>query len=122
MPETAKDVDEYISRAPKELQDKLRELRSLIRTTVPTAKEVIYYQMPHYDYIGPMVWFGLQSKHIGVYLRPPILQEHKAELAGYATTKSALHLPLDQKIPVPLVKKLVRDAARKNESGFWNER
>jgi uncharacterized protein YdhG (YjbR/CyaY superfamily) len=122
MTKVAKDVDEYISRAPAELQPALRELRSIIRTTVPTAKETIYYQMPHYNYKGPMVWFGLQSKHIGIYLRPPILQEHKTELRGYTTTKSALHLPMDKKVPASLVKKLVKDAMKKNEIDFWNER
>lgn len=122
MARIAKDVDEYISSAPKELQGTLKQLRSIIRTTVPTAKETIYYQIPHYDYKGPLVWFGLQSKHIGVYLRPPILQEHKSELGGYMTTKSALHLPMDKKIPVSLIKRLVKDAMKKNESGYWKER
>jgi uncharacterized protein YdhG (YjbR/CyaY superfamily) len=103
MAKVAKDVDEYISRAPKELQGKLAELRSIIRTTVPAAKEIIYYQIPH----------------IGIYLRPPILQEHKAELAGYTTTKSALHLAMDKKIPASLIKKLVKDAVKKNETGYW---
>jgi uncharacterized protein YdhG (YjbR/CyaY superfamily) len=33
----AKTVDEYIAQAPTEVQDKLQELRAVIRTTAPGA-------------------------------------------------------------------------------------
>jgi len=108
-------VNEYISSCPREVQAKLREIRKTILEVVPTAKESIYYQIPYYNYKGPLVWFGLQKKHIGLYLRPPIIQEHKRDLEGYGTTKSAVHLRLDERISVPLVKKLVKAAMKKNE-------
>ena len=115
MGKAAKDVDEYISAAPKELRDKLREVRSAIREAAPAARESISYKIPYYEYRGRLAWFGLQRAHIGLYLRPPIVEEHKTELAGYGTTKSAVHLPLDRKIPVPLIRKLVRAAMKENE-------
>jgi len=108
-------VDEYISAAPKEVQGRLREVRAAIREAAPAAHESISYRMPYYEYKGRLAWFGLQSAHIGVYLRPPVIEEHKNELAGYGTTKSAVHLPLDRKIPVPLIKKLVKARMKKNE-------
>jgi uncharacterized protein YdhG (YjbR/CyaY superfamily) len=72
--------------------------------------------MPYYNYKGRLAWFGLQRRHIGLYLRPPIVEEHKKELAGYETTKSAVHLLLDEQIPVPLVKKLVLARMKNNEA------
>jgi uncharacterized protein YdhG (YjbR/CyaY superfamily) len=72
--------------------------------------------MAYYSYKGRLAWFGLHTTHIGLYLRPPVLQEHESELTGYQTTKSALHLPLNNKIPVTLLKKLVRAAMKKNET------
>ena len=113
---TPKDVDDYIAAAPAEVRHKLEEVRAAIREVAPTAKESISYQMPYYDYKGRLAWFGLQSRHIGLYLRPPIVEEHKKELAGYVTTKSAVHLPLDKRIPVSLVKKLVKARMRKNDA------
>jgi uncharacterized protein YdhG (YjbR/CyaY superfamily) len=110
-----KDVDEYIARAPKEVQDKLKEIRVTIREAAPTAVESISYGMPYYDYMGRLAWFGLAKAHIGLYLRPPVIEEHKKELANYKTTKSAVHLPLDKKIPVPLIKKLIKARMKKNE-------
>jgi len=72
--------------------------------------------MPYYDYKGRLAWFGLHSLHIGLYLRPPLIEEHKKELTGYVTTKSAVHLPLDKKIPVSLVKKLVKARMKMNDA------
>jgi uncharacterized protein YdhG (YjbR/CyaY superfamily) len=54
------------------------------------------------------VWFGLQKSHLSLLLRPPTIQMHKAELAGYVTTKAAVHLPMEGKTPVPLIKRLVK--------------
>jgi uncharacterized protein YdhG (YjbR/CyaY superfamily) len=109
-------VDGYISAAPIEVRDKLEEVRAAIREVAPTAAESISYQMPYYNYKGRLAWFALQRRHIGLYLRPPLIEEHKKELAGYETTKSAVHLSLDKRIPVSLVKKLVKARMRMNDA------
>jgi uncharacterized protein YdhG (YjbR/CyaY superfamily) len=116
MTKMSKEVDAYISAAPKEARRKLREVRAAIKAVAPTADESISYGIPYYNYKGRLAWFGLHKSHIGLYLRPPIIEEHKKELAGYQTTKSAIHLPLDRKIPVPLIKKLVKARMKKNEA------
>ena len=92
------------------------EVRAAIREVAPDAAESISYRMPYYSYKGRLAWFGLQRAHMGLYLRPPVIEEHKSELTGYETTKSAVRLPLDRKIPVPLIKKLVRARMKKNEA------
>ncbi|HYB45556.1 MAG TPA: DUF1801 domain-containing protein, partial [Nitrososphaerales archaeon] len=76
------------------------------------------YRIPFYGYKGRLAYFGLQKNYISLYLRPPVIAEHKRELAGYVTTKSAVHLPLNREIPVSLVKKLVRARMKKNEAGY----
>ncbi len=115
MKQSIKDVDTYIEMAPKDVQDKLREVRDIIRKVAPTARESISYRIPYYDYKGRLVWFGVSKSHIGLYLRPPIIENHKRELKGYVTTKSAVHLPLDKKIPASLIKKLVKARMKMNE-------
>jgi uncharacterized protein YdhG (YjbR/CyaY superfamily) len=109
-------VDEYISAAPAEARPKLEEVRAAIREVAPTAKEGISYQIPFYDYKGRLAWFGLQKRHIGLYIRPPVIEEHKKDLADYETTMSAVHLPLDKGVPVALVKKLVKARMKKNDA------
>ena len=117
MDKASEDVDSYIAGAPRSAQAKLKQVRAAIRQAAPEAKESISYRMPYYSYKGRLAWFGLHSSHIGLYLRPPVIAEHKDDLRGYMTTKSAVHLPLDKKIPVELVKKLVKARLRMNEAG-----
>ena len=113
MKSPAKDVDAYIASAPKEARGKLTELRAAIRDVAPKAVEGISYRMPAYDK-GRVAWFAAMTGYIGLYLRPPIIDEHRKELSGYVTTKSAIHLPLDRKLPIPLVKRLVKARIRRN--------
>ncbi len=112
----AEDVDNYIAKAPKELKAKLKEMRKAIRSAVPSAEESISYRMPYYSYRGRLAWFAAMRGYVGLYLRPPIIAEHARELKGYVTTKSAIHFPADEKLPIPLIKRLVREAAKKNET------
>lgn len=110
-----KNVDEYIAQAPKEVQEKLKELRAVIRTAAPGAEERISYGMPYYYYKGRLVYFQLWKKHIGFYVPTPVLEEHKSELKGYETTKATVRFPLDEKLPLALIKKLVQARVRKND-------
>jgi len=115
MDEGERAVDAYIQAAKGDLRRKLIEVRTAIREAAPDARERISYRIPFYEYKGRLAWFGLQKNHIGLYLRPPVIQEHPKELKRYVTTKSAIHLPLDREIPISLVKKLVRARMKLNE-------
>jgi uncharacterized protein YdhG (YjbR/CyaY superfamily) len=108
-------VDDYIAQAPKEAQEKLQELRAVIRTAAPGAEERIGYGMPHYEYKGRLVYFQLWKKHIGFYVPTPIVEEHQSELQGYETTKATIRFPLDKPLPFALIEKLVRARVRKND-------
>lgn len=115
MKKTSKDVDAYIARAPKEAQGKLKQVRAAIKEVAPTATESISYMMPAYDK-GRIAWFSIMKTHIGLYLRPPIIEEHKDQLAGYKTSKSAIQFLLDKEIPITLVKKLVKAKIERNKT------
>ena len=109
-------MDEYIAAAPAGTQGKLREVRAAIFDAAPQATEGISYGMPYYSFKGRLAWFALHTAHIGLYLRPPVVAQHKKELEGYGTTKSAVHLSLETRIPVALVRKLVRARVEINEA------
>lgn len=113
---TANNVDEYIASAPEEIQAKLKELRKIIKQVAPDAKESISYGIAFYAYRGRLVYFGLQKKHIGLYIPPPIIKNHKNDLKDYVTTKSAVHFSLSQKLPAVLIKKLVKARIKLNEA------
>jgi len=79
--------------------------------------------MPFYSYKGEvgierrLCYFGLQRASIGLFLRPKDLEPHAEEIAKYKSTKSALRFPLDEPIPIPVIKRLVRDADRRHRAG-----
>jgi len=66
MKKASKDIDAYISGAPKEFQKKLKELRAIIRKTAPYAEERMSYGMPYYDYKGRLAYFAASKKYIGL--------------------------------------------------------
>lgn len=103
-----KNVDEYIAQAPKEYRKKLEELRAAIKEAAPGTEEKISYGMPYYGYKGRLAYFRIAKNHIGFYIMPPVVQEFEEELKGYETGKAAIQFPLDQELPVGLIKKLVR--------------
>ena len=112
--EDSESVDAYIAKCPKNVQGKFKEIRAAIKEVAPDANETTsYFEMPGYyypgyDYNGMFAWFGLQKSHISLMLRPPTIQNSQKELTAYDTTKAVVHFPLDAKVPVPLVKKLVK--------------
>lgn len=106
--QSIKTVDAYIDQAPSAVQGRLRELRKVIKDLVPEAAERISYGMPFYDYRGRLVYFAHAKKHIGVYIPPPVIEQHADELKQYVTSKSAVQFPLDEELPMPLIQKLVK--------------
>ncbi len=121
----AKSVDAYIENAPKEVQSKLREIRTAIRGVAPDSVETISYGMPFYSFKGEsgfrarLCYFGVMkdNKRIVFYTRPAFLKEYEDEVQTYSTAKSALQFPLERPIPVQLIKKLVKNAIRKHKAG-----
>ena len=107
-------VEEYIAKCPKQAQGKLREIRAAILEAAPGATErTDYFQWPGYsydgyDYDGMFVWFSFKEPNICLHLRPPVIQDHKKELAGCVTSKAIVSFPADSAISRTLVKKLVR--------------
>jgi len=112
------EVNEYIARCPKEAQGDLAKIRAAIRAAAPGATErTDYFQMPGYsyagfDYDGMFAWFSFKKPHIRVHVRPPVIQEHRKELAGYATTKAIVSFPMGRPVPMTLVKKLVKASVK----------
>ena len=111
----AKDVGEYIATAPKDVQGKLKELRMAIKSVAPTAEEKISYAMPYYGYKGRLIYFSYFKHHIGIYIPTPTIEEYKKELKDYKTATATVQFPLDKKLPISLIKKLVKARMKTND-------
>ncbi len=120
MNKTPKNVAAYIAKAPKGARVKLKQLRKAIKITAPLAKEKISYGMPYYNYKGRLAYFAYAKNHIGLYAMPPVVSEHIKELKKYKTATATIRFPLNEKLPIALIKKLVRAGARNNEINAKN--
>lgn len=107
-------VDEYIAQFPQDIQRILQELRATIRAAAPDASEKISYQMPTFFLNGNLVHFAAQSKHIGFYPAPSGIAAFQQELIAYKSSKGAVQFPVDQPLPMDLVRRIVEFRVAEN--------
>jgi len=102
-----KNIDEYMSNFPESVQKMLRQLRATITELVPEATEAISYGMPTFKLHGNMIHFAAYASHIGLYPGSAPIEVFKEDLKKYNTSKGTIQLPLDQPLPIPLIKRIV---------------
>ncbi|MFN8297592.1 MAG: DUF1801 domain-containing protein [Chitinophagales bacterium] len=112
-------VDAYIAQFPAETQALLQQLRSIIRKAAPKASEEISYNMPAYRQNKVLVYFAGYKNHIGFYPTGAGIAAFQKEIAAYKNSKGAVQFPLDKKLPIGLITKMViyrakQDAALKS--------
>ena len=108
------EVDAYIDAAPEAARPLLRELRALIRETVPEARESISYRMPYYSHLGRLVYFAAFEHHVGLYATAAA-DRYAPELKRYMSGKSTLHFAIGEALPVAGIRKLLEARVRENE-------
>jgi uncharacterized protein YdhG (YjbR/CyaY superfamily) len=106
---SAKDVNEYLRGVEEPKRSTLEALRRTILEIVPDAEQIISYRIPAFRARGKTIaGFAAFKDHLS-YLpfSGSVLGALGDELDGYSMTKSALHFPIDQPLPKPLVEKLI---------------
>lgn len=103
-----KSVDDYIAQFPPETQKLLQQVREAVLETAPHAVESISYAMPAYKLNGkPLVYFAGYKNHIGFYATPTGHEAFKVELSKYKQGKGSVQFPLDEAMPLELIKRIV---------------
>ncbi len=111
------EVDAYIKTFPEAVQQKLREMRAVIRENAPDAEEGMSYGMPAYRLEKrPLVYFGGFARHIGFYATPSGHKRFKSELSGYKQGKGSVRFPVDEPLPLELIARIVRFRTEENRS------
>lgn len=105
---TATSIDAYIAEFSPETQRVLRDLRALIHELAPEATETISYAIPTFDLGGKhLVHFAGYEKHVGLYPAPSGMEAFREDLKPYKTGKGSVQFPLDEPLPVGLIKRIV---------------
>lgn len=101
-------VDDYISTFPADVQTILEGVRQTIRSAAPEAIERISYGMPTYDVDGKhLVFFAGWKNHLSLYPLPAGDEAYQQRIARYKRVKSTVQFPLDQPIPLDLIRETV---------------
>jgi uncharacterized protein YdhG (YjbR/CyaY superfamily) len=116
-----KNITEYINAAPKEAQEKLREMRACIREAAPGATESLKWGKPAFSYQRILVMFAAFKHHIGFYPTPSAVSAFAKDLSEFAAAGASIRFPLDKPLPLPLIRKITAFRVRESveEDGKW---
>ena len=109
-----KSVTEYIAKHPKDVQVVLKRVRSIIRKALPSAEEVISYQIPAYKMNGGTVlYFAGWKQHYSLYpAGDRLVAAFQDEIAPYKVSKGTIRFPLSQPVPAKLIERIAKFRAK----------
>ncbi|MES2765815.1 MAG: DUF1801 domain-containing protein [Bacteroidota bacterium] len=112
--EIPKNIDEYIAQQPVGIREQLEQIREVVRQAAPEAEEMISYMMPTFKQDGVLVHFAAFKNHIGLYPAPRAIEVFKKELSVYKGAKGTVQFPLDEPLPLELIRRIVEFRVKEN--------
>lgn len=67
---------------------------------------MIRWSTPALSYQTILFMFAAYKKHISLYPTPPVIKAFQKQLAGYKTSSATVQFPLEEPLPVDLIRKL----------------
>ena len=103
-------VRAYVAAMPPDMRAAVGRLRALIRAAAPTAVEARSYGIIGYKIDGRVfVYCGGFARHVSLYpVTTAIRREHADAIAPFHASKGTLKFPLDQRLPVALITRLLK--------------
>ena len=100
----------YFAAQPPQARAVLKQIRDAIKSVAPDAVESFSYRIPGVKLDGKaLVWYAGFTHHTSLYpIGDRIRTKYAEELEGYETSKGTVRFPLDEPVPIPLVKRLVK--------------
>ncbi|MEO8088302.1 MAG: DUF1801 domain-containing protein [Bacteroidota bacterium] len=97
------------------MKPKLELIRQTIQKIVPDAEEVISYGMPAFRFHGMLGYFAAFKKHYSFFFGPAVTKAFMKDLSAYETSKATIKIPMEEQVPVQLLKRLTKYAAVLNK-------
>ena len=111
-----KDVDSYIANSGREARPKLKEIREIIKSTIPKVEEGMSWGVPFYKYHGILAGFAAFKNHVSFGLCAVLQSKDRKmlEKIGYITGEKTIQIKFDQKVPTTAIKQILK--AKMNEA------
>lgn len=110
-------IEEYVTTAPPEVQERVNKLHECVKKAAPGATEGLKWGMPAYSYQKILVTFAVFKQHIGFYPMESALKKFTKELVKYKTAKGSIQFPLNEPLPLPLIRKIVLFRVKESKEG-----
>lgn len=114
-------VDGYIAAASTEAQARLREMRQCLREAAPGAGEGLKWGKPAFTLGTVLFVYSAHRQHISLHPAPEAVEQFAAELVDYQTSGNTIQFPLDQPLPLALIRRIAdfRVRAVVEEGASW---
>jgi len=107
-------IDEYIACFPDATRKILEQVRTAILEMVPGAEEAITYGIPTFKLYGNLVHFAAYKNHIGFYPGAAGIATFREALASYKLSKGTVQFPIDQPVPLDLIRMITAFRVQQN--------
>lgn len=113
-----KDVDAYIAKQAEEARPHLKELREIIKLTIPKVEEEILWGYPFYKYNGILAGIAAYKNHVSFQIADSLGSEDRKllEKKGYNLGGKRIQIKFDQKVPAITIKQILKIQAKVNEA------
>ena len=99
-------VTEYESQLSGIAKERFRELRDLLKTIAPEAKEVLKWGKPVFESKTILFAYSSHKNHLSFIPTGPALLPFQKELQSYTTKQDSIQLPHNEPFPADLIKKI----------------
>jgi len=100
----------YFAAQPAEQRRMLKQLRDIARAVAPGAEDAWSYRMPALRLDGRiLVYYAGFRAHVSLFpMTDGIRRAFAADLKTYKTSKGTIQFQVDKRVPVTLVKRLIK--------------
>jgi uncharacterized protein YdhG (YjbR/CyaY superfamily) len=102
------EVEEYLKNLDPDQLKEFERIRSIVRSKLPDAREVISYKVPTFKYEGqPVLYVGTFKQHMSIFPTSGPIRKLASKLSEYEVNKGTIRFTLNQPLPEALIEEII---------------